>query len=116
MADWRCVALASEVHQGSINKANLGNLKLILLVLDGEVLAYADACPHEGHPLSLGELEADVLICAKHLWEFEIRTGKHVSRVHRPQCDLKRFAVRLAGERVEVDVSGAGESADEEKG
>jgi nitrite reductase/ring-hydroxylating ferredoxin subunit len=116
MADWRCVASASEVLGGRINKANVGSLNLILLVADGEVLAYADACPHEGHPLSRGELEADVLICAKHLWEFEISTGKHISRVHRPQCNLKPFAARLVGGSIEVDVSGTGEAADEEKG
>ena len=115
MADWRCVASASEVLEDRINKASAGSLNLILLVADGEVLAYADACPHEGHPLSRGELEADVLICAKHFWEFEIRTGRHISRIHRPHCNLKPFAARLVGGRIEVDVSGAGEAADEEK-
>lgn len=115
MADWRRVAAVSEVRAGRISKASVGSLNLILLVANGEVFAYADACPHEGHALSLGELEADVLICAKHLWEFEIRTGRHVSRVNRPQCNLKPFAVRLVGERIEVDVSGGGEAADEEE-
>lgn len=116
MADWRCIASASQVLAGRINKASSGSLNLILLVADGKVFAYADACPHEGHPLSRGELEADVLICAKHFWEFDIRTGRHISRVDRPHCNLKPFAVRLAGDRIEVDVSGAGGAADEEKG
>ena len=114
MADWRCVASAAEVLAGRINKASIGSVNLILLRVDGEVFAYADACPHEGHALSRGELEADVLICAKHFWEFEVRTGKHISRVHRPQCNLKPFAARLVGERIEVDV--AGQAADEEEG
>ena len=114
MADWRCVASAAEVLAGRINKASIGSVNLILLRVDGEVFAYADACPHEGHALSRGELEADVLICAKHFWEFEIRTGRHISRVHRPQCNLKPFAARLVGERIEVDV--AGQAADEEEG
>ena len=110
MADWRCVASASEVLAGRINKASIRGLDLILLVAGGEVLAYADACPHEGHPLSRGELEADVLICAKHFWEFEISTGRHISRVHRPQCNLKPFAARLRAGRIEVDVSGIGDA------
>ncbi|OGA65174.1 MAG: hypothetical protein A3F77_11985 [Betaproteobacteria bacterium RIFCSPLOWO2_12_FULL_67_28] len=114
MADWRCVASAAEVLAGRINKASIGSVNLILLRVDGEVFAYADACPHEGHALSRGELEADVLICAKHFWEFEVRTGKHISRVQRPQCNLKPFAARLVGERIEVDV--AGQAADEEEG
>lgn len=116
MADWRYAASASEVLESRINKASVGKLDLILLRADGGVFAYADACPHEGHPLSRGELEADVLICAKHFWEFDIRTGKHVSRIERPHCNLKPFAARLAGERVEVDVSGSGETADDGKG
>ena len=115
MADWQRVANASEVCAGRISKARVGTLELILLVADGKVHAYADACPHEGHPLSRGELEADVLICAKHFWEFEIRSGRHVSRVNRPQCNLRRYAARTVGGDIEVDVSGSGEAAGEEK-
>lgn len=115
MADWRSVAKAPEVCEGRINKASVAGLSLILLKVDGEVLAYEDRCPHEGHPLSLGELEADVLVCAKHLWEFEIKSGRHVSRVHRPECNLKARPVRVIGELVEVDVSGAGEAGNEKK-
>lgn len=115
MADWRYVASTSEVHADRINEARVGSLKLILLVANGEVLAYADACPHEGHPLSRGELQADVLICAKHFWEFEIRTGRHVSRVNRPQCNLKPYAARTVGEDIEVDVSGSGEATGEKE-
>jgi nitrite reductase/ring-hydroxylating ferredoxin subunit len=49
-----------------------------------------------------------VLICAKHLWEFDVRTGEHISRVRRPQHDLRPIPVRTVGEDVEVDVSAFG--------
>ena len=104
-----------EVHEGRINRAGVAGLNLIVLKVDKELFAYADRCPHEGHRLSLGKLEAGVLICAKHLWEFEVRTGKHISRIHRPECNLKPLAVRVVGELVEVDVSGAGEAGNEKK-
>jgi nitrite reductase/ring-hydroxylating ferredoxin subunit len=116
MADWRRAANAAQVLGDRINKARVGDLDLILLIADGQVFAYADACPHEGHPLSRGELESDVLICAKHFWEFEIRTGRHVSRVNRPQCNLRPFATRNVGGEIEVDVSGTGKTADAQKG
>ncbi|GEM_PF-669441 len=112
MADWRPVAKAAEVFENTINKAGAAGLDLILLKVGGEVLAYEDRCPHEGHPLSLGALEADVLVCAKHLWEFEVKTGRHISRVNRPHCNLKARRLRIVGGVIEVDVSGTGEGRD----
>lgn len=108
MADWQPAAKAAEVLENKINKASVAGLKLILLKVDGDIYAYEDRCPHEGHPLSLGELEADVLVCLKHLWEFEIKTGRHISRINRPQCNLKARRLRVSGDVIEVDVSGAG--------
>ena len=104
MAVWQPVLEFDEIIEGGINKASAAGIKLILLQADGEVFAYEDACPHEGHPLSLGELEGEILTCAKHLWEFEVKTGKHVSRINRPKCDLRRFAVRLVDGIVEVEL------------
>lgn len=107
MAVWQPVIELDEIIEGGINKASLAGIQLILLRADGELYAYEDACPHERHPLSLGELEGDILTCAKHLWEFEIRTGKHISRINRPKCDLRSFRVRVVNGVVEVELSAA---------
>ena len=45
------------------------------------------------------------LICSKHLWEFEIRTGKHISRLDRPETSLNRFPVRIVEGAIEVDLA-----------
>ena len=108
MADWYFVAAAPQVLESTINKARVDGLNLILLRVEGAVLAYEDSCPHEGHPLSQGELVADVLICARHLWEFDIRTGRHISRINRPHCNLKSHPVRVVDGVLEVDLSGGG--------
>ena len=107
MAVWRPVIELDEIIEGGINKASVAGLRLILLQVDGELYAYEDACPHERHPLSLGELEGDILTCAKHLWEFEIKTGKHVSRINRPKCDLRSFGVRVVNGVVEIELPAA---------
>ncbi len=109
MSVWQPVIEFDEIIEGGINKASVAGVKLILLQLDGELFAYEDACPHERHPLSLGELEGDILTCSKHLWEFEIRTGKHISRINRPKCDLRSFGVRVVDGMVEVELP-AGDS------
>ena len=100
----RVVALA-EVREGEIYPVNVDGVDLILMRYDGGIAAYLDACPHEGAQLSFGSREGDVLVCAKHLWEFDVRSGEHISRVRRPQHDLKKAPVRVVGDQVEVDVS-----------
>jgi nitrite reductase/ring-hydroxylating ferredoxin subunit len=104
MANWQAVAQLSDLPEGAIHKVSPEGIDVILVRVEGEVAAYLDSCPHEGHPLSLGELEGDVIVCAKHLWEFDARNGKHITRVPRPQNDLRKAPVRLVGEKVEVDV------------
>jgi len=103
---WQPVVKLSEIHEDEIYPAQVEGVDLILLRFEGGVAAYLDACPHEGAQLSFGDREGDVLICAKHLWEFDVRSGEHISRVRRPQHDLKKAPVRIVGGRVEVDVSG----------
>ncbi|HYB56550.1 MAG TPA: Rieske (2Fe-2S) protein [Alphaproteobacteria bacterium] len=105
MANWQPVMRLAELAEGGITKASVGGADLILLKCGDDVMAYEDACPHEAHPLSQGELEGDVLICSKHLWEFEIRTGKHISRLDRPETSLSRFPVRIVAGAIEVDLA-----------
>jgi nitrite reductase/ring-hydroxylating ferredoxin subunit len=100
----KVVALA-EIREDEIYPVNVDGVDLILMRYEGGIAAYLDACPHEGAQLSFGEREADVLVCAKHLWEFDVRSGEHISRVRRPQHDLRKAPVRIVGEHVEVDVS-----------
>jgi toluene monooxygenase system ferredoxin subunit len=102
---WQAVVKLSEIGEDAIYPANVDGVDLILMRHEDGVSAYLDACPHEGAQLSFGDREGSVLICAKHLWEFDVRTGEHISRVPRPQFDLKKIAVRIVGDQVEVDVS-----------
>ena len=96
----------SEIREDEIYPANVEGVDVILLRHESGISAYLDACPHEGAQLSFGERQGDVLVCAKHLWEFDVRSGEHISRVRRPQHDLKKAPVRVVGEDVEVDVAG----------
>ena len=103
---WQPVVRLSEIREDEIYPANVHGVDLILMRHGEGIAAYLDACPHEGAQLSFGERQGDVLICAKHLWEFDVRSGEHISRVPRKQFDLKKAPVRVVGDQVEVDVSG----------
>lgn len=103
---WQRVARLAEIREDEIYPANVGGVDLIVLRHSGGVAAYLDACPHEGAQLSFGERQGDVLVCAKHLWEFDLRTGERISRVRRAQHDLRKAPARIVDGEVEVDVSG----------
>jgi nitrite reductase/ring-hydroxylating ferredoxin subunit len=100
------VVALSEIRQDEVYPANVDGVDVILIRHDSGIAAYLDRCPHEGAQLSFGERQGDVLICAKHLWEFDVRTGEHISRVRRPQHDLKHVPLRVVDDTVEVDVTG----------
>ncbi len=53
----------------------------VVRLASGEVCVLADACPHDGGLLSDGFVEGDRLVCARHQWELDARTGRCA---HRP--------------------------------
>lgn len=105
MAAWHPTLRDDEVSSDGIHGADAGGTRVILMRVADGLVAYRDACPHEGFPLSkVGEREGDLLVCGKHLWEFDARTGRHISRLERPQCNLVRYPVRVSDAGViEVD-------------
>jgi nitrite reductase/ring-hydroxylating ferredoxin subunit len=93
------------VRENAINPATAEDLNVILIKDQGDVFVYRDECPHEHHPLSVGELEQGVIICRMHLWEFEIRTGQHITRVPMAERNLVHYPVRIVDGKVEIDVA-----------
>ena len=103
---WAAAIGSDELDELGMRGVTLAGHKLLLLRADGEAVAYRDACPHEGYALSVhGERQDFVIVCNKHLWEFEAANGEHISRIPRPQCNLKRYATRECDGRVEVDLA-----------
>ena len=104
---WHRALAASEVSDLGLHSAEPGGHKVVILRVDGELRAYRDACPHEGFPLSKhAERQDFVIVCNKHLWEFDAATGEHISRIPRERCNLKRCPVREVDGVLEVEVSG----------
>lgn len=113
MADWRRVAALDEVWGDTVVPIRADDLALVL-VRSGEgtdadrISAYRDACPHEKFPLSeWGQIESGVIVCQRHFWEFEADTGRHITRIERPNCHLVRYAVKVEDSQVFVDVASA---------
>jgi toluene monooxygenase system ferredoxin subunit len=101
VAAWWYAGTLDDLWEGEMLGVSLGGADILLCNLDGEVLAYADRCPHLANPLSQGTLHESVLTCAAHQWVFDARTGQGVNPAG--VC-LRRYPVRLDGDRIFVKV------------
>lgn len=96
---WHVVMPADELWIGELVGVELGETKIVLLNVGGELRAYEDRCPHLGRPLSEGELAGARLTCANHLWEFDALTGRGTNPSN---CRLPTFEVRVSDGQIEI--------------
>lgn len=87
------VALTNEIAEGRAKLVKVLGVELGLFRVGGEYRAYRNVCPHAAAPICGGRVTASVLRCPWHGWEFDLRTGAHVSHP----------AERLQSYRVEVE-------------
>ena len=109
MVRWVPVVGAADVPEAEITAAEADGVGIILVNVAGDIVAYEDRCPHEEARLSEGELDLEegVLVCSRHFWEFDVRTGQRISLVPMHQRNLTVYPVRISGGAVEIDVDGA---------
>ena len=53
-----------------------GAERVVCVRQDGGASVLDDRCPHEGYPLSEGEVRDGVLTCKWHNWKFDLATGE----------------------------------------
>ncbi len=78
----------------------LGDREVAVFLVDGAVHAFANACPHEGNPLALGEIAGPTLTCAFHGWRFDLDTGACLIG----EAAATRYPAELRGEEILIEV------------
>ena len=77
--------------------------KMIAIFNDGgSFFAIDDFCPHMGASLADGWLEKGCVACPWHAWRFQLSDGAWLDN---PKIRAATFAVRIVGNRIEVDPS-----------
>jgi toluene monooxygenase system ferredoxin subunit len=74
-ARWRETINLEDLWEGDMTAVTVDGEAVLLVNIDGTVLAYSNRCPHQASALDEGDLDGDTLTCAKHLWEFNAVTG-----------------------------------------
>ena len=98
-AQWHPVLAAETLAAGGSKVVEVGTTQIALFNVEGEFLATANACLHQGAYLGDGFLDGEVVICPLHGWQFEVRSGACLTR---PGQGVKTYPVRVQEGQVEV--------------
>ncbi|HEX8697660.1 MAG TPA: Rieske 2Fe-2S domain-containing protein [Myxococcaceae bacterium] len=93
------VARLSDLDDRGRAVVNVEGTPVAIVRVEGELYAVQQTCPHQGGPLSEGDVEGFLLHCPVHAWPFDVRTGRcPVFRGAR----IRTYAVRVVGEEIQV--------------
>jgi 3-phenylpropionate/trans-cinnamate dioxygenase ferredoxin component len=100
MSDFVTVGRLADLPPGERLIAEVNNIEVVVFNIDGQLYAIEDNCTHAAAYLSDGVLDGYAITCPKHDGQFDVRTGA-------PLCapviiPVKRFAVRVEGDAVQV--------------
>jgi nitrite reductase/ring-hydroxylating ferredoxin subunit len=74
----------------------LDGRELVLFRVEGRIHAFENRCPHEGNPLSEGEIAGPTLTCVFHNWRFDLETGACLFG----DISATRYDARLEGDDI----------------
>lgn len=96
------VAKKSQIPENGTIGVEVQGKRLALVNLGGEIYALDDDCPHEGGPLSEGQIVGEEIECPWHTSHFNIKTGRVT--MDPATKDVPKYRVRVVGDAVEVEL------------
>lgn len=102
---WREVTSLDDLPPGTLRGFRVDGVAVLLGNVDGDIVAYEDACPDTPLVLSVGQIDGGEIVCPWHGCRFEARSGRRTG--HRG-TGLRSFPVALAGSAVRVAVNVTG--------
>jgi toluene monooxygenase system ferredoxin subunit len=98
---FEAVMSEDELWEGEMRGLVVRDRRVLVLRTEAGVCAYEDRCAHLGVPLSLGKLEAGVITCSAHHYQYDACTGRGINP---ERMQLRAFPVRVTGGAIAVDV------------
>jgi toluene monooxygenase system ferredoxin subunit len=91
----------AELWIGEMRGVVVGGAPLVLVRTEDGVCAYLDRCPHQGYPLSEGNLDDGVITCRVHHHTFDAASG---SGINPPRPCLSAVPARIEDGRILVEL------------
>jgi nitrite reductase (NADH) small subunit len=99
MAEFVKVANLSDLAAGTAKTVEVNGKAIALYNVDGKIYATDDTCLHQGGPLGEGMLEADVITCPWHMWQYNVRTGENLDD---QSLKVATYPVQVEGNDIKV--------------
>lgn len=100
MPDFVKVATVGDVPPGEMLIVELDGEEIAIANVDGDFVAFDNACTHRQGPLGEGLLMGEVVECPFHGGQFNVRTGAVVGPP--PTEPVKTYAVQVEGDEIKV--------------
>jgi len=99
MSQFTTIAKVGEIPEGHGRTFTAGDRCVALFFVAGKYYALADACPHMGASLGVGDVRDSTVICDRHLWAYRLEDGVCVDS---PELKAETFEVRVQREEIQV--------------
>ena len=74
-AEGTAVCAADEIAPGQAREFDVGEWRVLVCNVGGELFAVEDVCPHDRGPLGEGRLRGPTIECPRHGARFDVRDG-----------------------------------------
>jgi nitrite reductase (NADH) small subunit/3-phenylpropionate/trans-cinnamate dioxygenase ferredoxin subunit len=101
-AGFRTVCKLADLVEGLGRTVYVDDAPIALFLIEGQVHAIDDTCPHMGASLGSGFVESGVVTCPWHFWRFRICDGAWADN---PRLGISCHAARIVGDEVQVAVA-----------
>ncbi len=96
---------AEELWIGEMRGVQVGTARLLVVRTEQGVCVFRDRCPHQGFPLSEGQLADGVITCRVHRHTFDAASG---AGINPPAPCLVPLRARLERGRLHVELPESG--------
>lgn len=105
-AEWtyHAVAPVGEVPEGEGRVFDVDGRMIAVFLSGGTYYALDDACPHQGAPLSDGDVCEKTVTCTWHGWRFSLEDGLWLDSP-KAKTRVATYPVRVSDGRIEVGVA-----------
>lgn len=95
------IAEVGEIPEGEGRAFEVAGRMIAVFLSDGAYFAMDDCCPHQGAPLSDGEVRNGAVTCTWHGWRFALDDGRWLDS---PRTRVPTYPVRVVDGRIELAI------------